>query len=198
MRAPESTSQISSDAVERWKSDLKKANNSLMITIHNTTEFTLQLKDHDIQRGNWKVFPPEAVESGSKVQFAAESQNIVGSLGSLSYLVDTVRGDQIVQHTLPFSWTFSLIGKPQFKHKIWSMSSEIEHDGHYEIELSLSSDESFVLETNFVKIEAPTFDVVLEETGEGIKMDFLEDQGDPAFATSPDGSAYPVQLDLLD
>lgn len=184
---------------DSWKSEMQKTSNSLLITIHNTTRFTLRLASHDIQRGQWRSFPPDTVNSGTRVSFGAESQGPIGSQGSLSYVVDITTGDQHVQHTLPLSWTFTLIGKPQFKHKIWSLNVK-ENDKRYEAELNLSSDESFVLETDFVKIVDPTFDVDFQDASEMADlndMHLFDDQLDFAGTQLSEGS-YPVQLEQID
>lgn len=195
-----SAAPLNLDSDERWKTSLTKSNKSLLITIHNTTTFALQLSSHDIQRGSWSKFPPESVPSGMQVQFGAESQNLSGSAGSLSYVVDIRQGDQIVQHTLPLSWSFSIIGKPQFQHKIWSMEVLNSDEKHCEVKLSLSSDESFVLETNFVKIAEPTSDLILEEGPEldenGKAMYFMQESYEIVEPTN--ASTYPAQLELLD
>jgi hypothetical protein len=186
---------------------MKRSNNSLLISIHNTTPFTLQLSAHDIQRGTWKTFPPDMIESGNKAQFGAESQNFAGSLGSLSYVIHMASGGHLIQHTLPFSWTFSVIGKPQFKHKIWSMSvlDTTTSDNHFEVELTLSSEESFVIETEFTKIIDPTFEVnALEEDNmmnstetKPIRF-FLDEDQEWADSAVSDAQSYPEQLELLD
>lgn len=192
---------------EGWKTTMKRANNSLLITVNNTTPFRLTLLQQDIQRGYWKNFPPEEIQSGDKVQFGAESQSIAGSIGSLSYLLETTDSDdQTIQHTLPFSWSFSIIGKPQFKHKIWSLSVDpsTESGHHFEVELSLSSEESFIFDTHFTKILHPTFsDHVLEDDPisdtENKQTSFFNEDCDEWTEAQPnDGQTYPAQLELLD
>lgn len=221
---------------ERWKSELKSAPNSVLFSIHNTSPFALQLCEHDISRGHWKAFPPETVESGERVQFGAESHNRSGSQGFFTYALEIITGDHVVQHLLPLSWTFTGSGslKPEFQHRFWSLRlspplhsplSEAHTQDppppthHFEIELSLSSEEAFILDSHFTPIEHPTFDanetILLESTettpSDGAEeggrkkemnlhrlMEEGEDTQDWDDSILSNLKSYPSQLELLD
>lgn len=145
-----------SDLNERWKEVLKSAPTSLLISIHNTTPWPFELLQHDIQRGKWTYFPPQVIESGAKLEFGAESAgNITGSRGSLTYAVQVRTSSAILTHNLPFSWAWPLVGEPTFKAKIWSLQVDRSNgnEKHLTCSLSLSGEETFVLDTEFAKIE---------------------------------------------
>lgn len=153
---PVKLEKAQSDLNERWKEVLKSAPTSLLITVHNTTPWRFELLQHDIQRGKWTYFPPQAIEPGAKFEFGAESAgNFTGSRGSLTYSVQVHTSTAILTHTLPFSWTWPMIGEPTFKAKIWTLKVDRQgsNEKHLSCELSLSSEETFVLDTEFAKIE---------------------------------------------
>lgn len=154
---PARLEKVQSDLSERWKVVLKSAPTSLLISVHNTTPWRFELLQHDIQRGKWTFFPPQVIEPGAKLEFGAESAgNFAGSRGSLTYSVQVHTGNTILTHNLPFSWNWPMIGEPVFKAKIWSLrvAPESGNEKHLTCELALSGEETFVLDTEFAKIDA--------------------------------------------
>eukprot|EP01133_Synstelium_polycarpum_P012837 gene12837-15072_t len=71
-----------------WKKELLKASRTTVVNISNETEFILQRVSVKLQQGLLRLFPPEIIGPGSKVEFASESNAFVtGTKGSVVYLV---------------------------------------------------------------------------------------------------------------
>lgn len=77
---------------ETWKYLLKQAlqgkntlRNSelsgILLTISNSSEFTLRLQSSETTHGVWSLAPPEVILPGAQVDFGAESHGITGTAG---------------------------------------------------------------------------------------------------------------------
>jgi hypothetical protein len=89
---------------EEWVTKLRQALRSTLITIENNTDFELQRSQWDLNRGIWRMIPPEKISARARVQFGTESSGLGFDVGTFGRIIYTT-ADKDAGGVFSLNWT---------------------------------------------------------------------------------------------
>lgn len=93
---------------EEWITKLRQALRSTLITVENNTDFELQRSQWDLNRGIWRMIPPEKVAPRQRVQFGTESSGLGFDVGTFGRIIYTT-ADSDAGGVFTLNWTNTFI-----------------------------------------------------------------------------------------
>jgi len=175
---------------ESWKLELQKAARSILVTINNSTPYTLVLVKTNVRHGIWRLPPPLEVPPSTDFDFGAESHGITGTAGEVAYqMVNKSQPNRTFEETINFVWSVPIIGSNAFSSNMFAVAPQVDGE-HSVVALHLTSDETFMLEVSetgvVVTSNKEQVRAKLEKTGYGFEnegdgtglVEDVEDDGD--------------------
>jgi hypothetical protein len=140
---------------ETWKVALKEALQGMLVTLNNTSNYSLQLVSCETSHGVWSLVPPSVVPPKSSHDFGAESHGITGSAGKLTYIFETSDTQQTTEEEeeeavktpleVYFCWEIPVFGAPEYSSNYFRIEPKL-LGAQCEITLKLGTEETFMLE----------------------------------------------------
>lgn len=142
---------------ETWKVCLKEALQGIILTLSNTSEYTLTLVSCETTHGVWSLAPPSLVLPGTEHDFGAESHGLTGSSGQIIYYIspnkevepereETAEGSERTDGLqASFAWDIPVIGSPEYAATYFSVVPTLVGT-QCEVKLKLGPEETFKLD----------------------------------------------------
>lgn len=90
---------------EEWITKLRQALRSTLIIIENNTDFELHRSQWDLNRGIWRMIPPEKIAPQTRIMFGTESSGLGFDVGTFGRIIYTASSDKEAGGVFTLNWT---------------------------------------------------------------------------------------------